>query len=305
MSGGLPYNFRGGNRSEYLADYLLSAIGITTPVRRQDDYGFDFYCQVGSDGPGYLTFGFSFMIQIKSKDNYNRIVYGEEDNWRPENLTWLFRNEIPFFIGIVDKKQASIEVYDTTGLWHVYNHNPLTCSMIVLKPNPHPPRKMRDNCEISKIEKWHPKNGDGFCYEIDLGNPLISLSSLDILEEKSLTERKDLLRHVVDVEQQNILYRKQFVRAFKEIKANQTNKTIDIAGAQMEGRTTDNPDNIYVAIREALILQLMTLAIQGRDQEVAEIKTVLRNVPYGWYYKDMYEQSGSSALFDWMDPGKF
>jgi hypothetical protein len=218
MSGGLWYNFREGNRSEYLADYLLSTIGITTPVRRQDDFGFDFYCQIASDGPGYMTFGFPFMIQIKSKDKNNEIVYGEGDSWRPEDLTWLFRNEIPFFIGIVDKKQRTIEVYDTTGLWQVYNHNPVTCSKIVLKPNVHPPGEMRGNCKIYKMEQWNPENGDGFCYEIDLGNQLISLSSLDILEEKSLKERKDVLRHVVDVEQQNILYRNNSCELSRKLK---------------------------------------------------------------------------------------
>jgi hypothetical protein len=95
------------------------------------------------------------------------------------------------------------------------------------------------------------------------------------------------------------------VRAFKEIKVNLTNRSIDITGAKIEGRADDNPDNIYVAIREALILQLVTLDLQSRDQEVEAIKAVLKKIPYGWDYKSIYDQSGPSGLFSWMDPAKF
>jgi len=73
MSGGLLSSFRKGNRAELLADYLLSSIGICTPVRRQDDYGFDFYCQLSDQESGYLTFGSSFMIQMKS--NMDNVTY--------------------------------------------------------------------------------------------------------------------------------------------------------------------------------------------------------------------------------------
>jgi len=60
------FNWRQGDRSELLADYLLSGIGITTPIRRQDDTGFDFYCSVSDQEKGVLTFGFPYIIQIKS-----------------------------------------------------------------------------------------------------------------------------------------------------------------------------------------------------------------------------------------------
>ena len=56
------YNWREGDRSELLADFLLSGIGLSTPVRRQDDVGFDFYCTIGDQEKGILTFGFPFII---------------------------------------------------------------------------------------------------------------------------------------------------------------------------------------------------------------------------------------------------
>jgi hypothetical protein len=73
---GLYNTFFQGNRSELLADYLLSSIGIATPVRRQFDTGIDFYCNLIKDNDsGYLTFGYPFAIQIKSSSD-SEITYG-------------------------------------------------------------------------------------------------------------------------------------------------------------------------------------------------------------------------------------
>src|SRR6266536_1050547 len=119
MSGKLASNFRKGNLSEIIADYLLSSIGISTPVRRQDDIGFDFYCQLADQETGpILTFGSPFIIQIKS-DSEESIVYGNSnaDKWRNEDIAWLFKLEWPFFIGVVYKNEISIKIYRTTNIW--------------------------------------------------------------------------------------------------------------------------------------------------------------------------------------------
>jgi hypothetical protein len=44
MTGAIAFGFHEGSRSEILSDYLFSAWGTVTPVRRQDDYGLDLYC---------------------------------------------------------------------------------------------------------------------------------------------------------------------------------------------------------------------------------------------------------------------
>ena len=38
------FTFRQGDRSEYLALYMLSALGLAVPVPRQEDVGIDFHC---------------------------------------------------------------------------------------------------------------------------------------------------------------------------------------------------------------------------------------------------------------------
>ncbi len=225
MSGGLSHNFRQGNRSELLADYLMSSIALTTPIRRQDDLGYDFYCQLSNESSGYLTFGSPFLLQIKSDDGKNIVDYGVETNWKPENLTWLFKLDIPLFIGIVNKKKSLLEIYDTSALWQVYNLNHLSPSRIRMQPSTRRPDEMRENCRVSKLENWPEQHGDGMMYEIDLGNPLISLSNQEVLGGNSLTDKKNLLGRVVDYELTNILLRKAKVRAFTEIKRNEVNSS--------------------------------------------------------------------------------
>jgi hypothetical protein len=180
-------SFREGNRSELLADYILSAIGISTPIRRQDDFGFDFYCHLSNDDDDkYLTFGFPFIIQIKSSSTTS-ILYGDKnpEKWRAEKISWLFRNEIPFFIGIVDKKNICIKIYDTTGLWQLYkNGEARNCSQIELIPKYHPYGERRENRNVEKLENWSEKKGDGYKYIIDLGNPIIDIKYSDLQKEE-------------------------------------------------------------------------------------------------------------------------
>jgi hypothetical protein len=44
MSGVRLYNRLQGDRSEYLAVYILSALGLVTQAPRQEDIGFDLVC---------------------------------------------------------------------------------------------------------------------------------------------------------------------------------------------------------------------------------------------------------------------
>src|SRR3954452_11427379 len=66
MSGVRSYSFSEGDRSEYLAQFLLSALGLCTFIPRQEDIGFDFSCSVADQQQGTLTFGYPYLISIKS-----------------------------------------------------------------------------------------------------------------------------------------------------------------------------------------------------------------------------------------------
>ena len=120
MAGTINNNLRGGTQSEYLAQYLLSALGLVIPVPYQEDEGKDFYCSLANQEKGNMTFDYPYMIQIKSlpqndSDTY-LITYGElnkKNKWKNYEIDWLFNQQLPLFIGIVDKEEYSgvVSVY--------------------------------------------------------------------------------------------------------------------------------------------------------------------------------------------------
>lgn len=223
---GLYYNFFQRNRSELLADYLLSSIGIATPVRRQFDHGIDFYCNLIKDNDsGFLTFGYPFAIQIKSAST-SEIIYGKnKKKWRPENISWLFQNELPFFIGVVDKKYSSIEIYDTTGIWQLYLKDEKNFSQVILKPGKRGKHEWRGNVDKIELPNWDTTKGDSHKHIIDLGNPIINITLEDLNEKQVLQNKKGILSRVIKIEQENIIRRNLGIKCFKEIKSNAKNES--------------------------------------------------------------------------------
>jgi hypothetical protein len=279
MSGGLLSTFRKGNTSELLADYLLSSIGICTPVRRQDDYGFDCYCQLSDQENGYLTFGNPFIIQIKS--NEEPITYGSTNpkNWKQENVSWLFQNKLPFFIGIVNREKISISIYDTTGLWQVYNSESYGCSQIQFRAKQHPPDEQRKNVEVINIENWPQDKGDGLRYVVDLGSPIVEITYSDLSDDNVLARKKMALATIVYFEQKNIVNRDLGIRAFLEIKHNVVNVANFGTGMTLSPHPFANVQEIYRSLKIPLMSLLIKLKAEGKMEECEAIKKVLRYTP--------------------------
>ena len=60
MPGALGYAWHEGNRGEYLAQYFLTALGVSAPVIRQEDIGVDFYCALAREENRKLHVPFTF-----------------------------------------------------------------------------------------------------------------------------------------------------------------------------------------------------------------------------------------------------
>jgi hypothetical protein len=291
---------RGGNRAELLADYILSSIGISTPIRHQDDTGFDFYCQLGDNEGGYLTFGYPFIIQVKDYSEQLVVEYGNKRTWKPEQTNWLFRNQNPFFIGNVNRDSLQIDIYDTTGLWDVYNNISGYCSQIRLKAVEKPEESWRVNFRVENLQDWTAGNGDGKRYTVDIGKPIVSINHDDIEDDTRLRNKKEILRHVIKIEQKNILYRNFGIRAFTVIKKNGINDGKFETGMALMSRSDEAPDLLYESFREGLIGLQLGLSYHNRPTEANDLTQVLKNIPYHPMYDQLYEQN--KGLLAWMKP---
>src|SRR5271157_2608742 len=117
MAGIFNSNYRGGNRSEYLAHYLLSYLGSCTPVPRQEDVGVDFHCAVCESTAVGDCVKEQFYLQLKSSDgddlDYGHVVRMKDGSlkWKYYEKDWLFSLDLPLFIGVCSKENRSIKIY--------------------------------------------------------------------------------------------------------------------------------------------------------------------------------------------------
>ncbi len=301
---GLNKNFYKGNLSELLADYLLSFIGVVVPVRRQFDIGIDFYCAlINNESSDYLTFDNPFTIQIKSFSK-RKVEFGNSNSekWRSEHIGHLFKNEIPFFIGIVNKKTNSLCIYDTSGLWQLYRNTERNCSRIMLRPDAKEKYEWRENHSKKQIPNWNNFLADGFEYTIDMGTPIIDLNEKDLHDKKVLQQKRETLREVINIERENIMRRNLGVNCFKEIKRNRKNEKQGLEWG-MEIRSFEKPqiDKLYNSMRTPLISLLVNLGKENVN-EIAAIKTILKFLPKEDYYRQLYDNN--PEFFEWLSEEK-
>jgi len=111
----IPMGFWQGNRSEYLAIPALCKLGFTVPVPRQEDqFGVDFIVHLARTVDQTVTpSGKSFGIQIKS--NTDPLVFDE-----PHKRDCLYGSSLPFFLGIVDRRNLTLTVYNTLNRLSFY-----------------------------------------------------------------------------------------------------------------------------------------------------------------------------------------
>jgi hypothetical protein len=90
MPGLRLFSFHEGDRSEYLAHYLLSYFASVVPVPRQEDYGLDFLCGVVRRTGNRLHVKRYFGVQVKSAEALD-VEYGgmKKGRWKRWEVTWL------------------------------------------------------------------------------------------------------------------------------------------------------------------------------------------------------------------------
>ena len=165
-----------GNRSEYLARYIFSTIGLCVPVPREsDDFNVDLTLHLGTrDGRTFVLNGRSAMLQTKSSEDSVTIE-------GPDKIRWFLGGMIPFFLVVIDKKRAWLKVFQTTQRATVPGH--LKFDKVVLLPN--------------DASGWRVGGDELLC---GLGEPIISIdyAKLDDLDEDVRDKSRRLFYFCID-----------------------------------------------------------------------------------------------------------
>ena len=290
MSGKIMNFARKGALAERITDMWLSMVGICTPVRREDDYGVDFHCELGDDHEGkYTSYHSPFILQVKTNLE-DGIRYGDRNakSWTPESVDWLFRNKIPLFIGLVDVKTLKLSIYDTSGLWQVYNSSGAWASQIQLVSRFHPEGEMRKNAERVLLEGWEDGKGDGYKHIVDLGNPVVVFLWDEVENEVKMNLKKAHLTTLILFEQKNIISRDLGMRVFLEVKGNEPGGHGVQTGMSFSPHPGLNPDEVIRELYPGLVSLLVKYNSDGRQAELEALKAFLRYAPPYRLDKDLY-----------------
>lgn len=278
------YNYRQGDRSELLADFLLSGIGITTPIRRQDDVGYDFYCSISDQEKGTLTFGSPYIIQIKSKGKDNSIIFGNDtpSDWAYHQVEWLFRNELPLFFGIVDKKTQSIAIHDCSSFGYAKMLNSMWPAKVIFEPRSdiHVTRDI-DKPTETPIEKWDNDGSNGKIYKVDIGHPIITLNNEDFDDDMLIKNKKNLLRQAILIQSQSLLFYKMKLGYLNWIVNNTPNETILPGWAFI---TSENPEDTKNTINKNAVA-IISIGLHAKSHKKSEIVNAIKVIS-GYFHDD-------------------
>jgi hypothetical protein len=192
MPGALGYGWHEGNRGEYLAQYFLSALGVSAPVIRQSDIGIDFYCALAKESRKKLTFHSPFSVQHGAASK--RLTYNGD------GLRWLFSQELPFFISTTDRSKNLFRLYSTSAMWPIRYVCGNEIAEITLVP---------DDASDPRIElqrKGKDPQKSKLYYRIPIGNPVVELRGISP-SRTDVRNAIEALRIAVALEQQNIVWR--------------------------------------------------------------------------------------------------
>jgi len=202
MSGTRLANMRAGDRSEYLAVYLLSALGLVTQVPRQEDIGFDLICNLAEQESKILSFRHHYAVSVKSASSPTVVLdppeSKENDPEYTSHFDWLFHLELPLLLAVVDKKQQSLSLYSTLPAWFLYHEKPKECGIIELVPRI---KEDGNNPDVGQPEDCgvEAKAGGRRRYKVDLGFPIATINSKDLNDKEAMLLKKTDIRLAIQL----------------------------------------------------------------------------------------------------------
>lgn len=202
---------RGGDRSEYLAVYLLSALGLVTQVPRQEDIGYDLICSLADQESGLLSFRNHYAVSVKSASSPEIVLAPPESKEKEvsytSHLDWLFHLELPLMLGVVDKKKQSISLFTTLPAWFLYHENLPECGSLELVPRM---VKGDENPDVGKPVPGDAQEalGGRKHFKVDLGHPITVICADELKDSERLRKKKASLRAVIELAAESAIFAK-------------------------------------------------------------------------------------------------
>ncbi|MGQ0665896.1 MAG: hypothetical protein ACT4O4_02580 [Nitrospiraceae bacterium] len=140
-----------GWENEHLATFLLSRISfVANPLTIADDVGSDFFCTLFEsrieNNAEQLFPRNSFAIQIKSK---------EETILATNQIEYLTKLELPFFVGVIDRENLRLNIYSGEYVPILFTEHGIPQKELKLSPVRNVEIEIKNYCQITKDESLH------------------------------------------------------------------------------------------------------------------------------------------------------
>lgn len=275
------FNFREGDRSEYLATYFFSAVGLVTPVPRQEDIGFDLVCSIADQETGRLTFNYQYLLSVKSLStpNIDLKPAKSEDGSLP-HIAWLFRQELPLLLAVVDKEGQEVRVYSTLPIWFLYFEN-RDCGSVSLVPRT-TDEQWGDVGRLVKGDELDNLKGS-FHYTVDLGHPIVRATIADLANVEKLRSIKKSMRAAVNYGRISALQVQLGVPYFYWFAKTQPDGSLPTPAfyAQEVPDVKEAQDYVYSRIAPTLISLAMLYKTKKDAVNLEAVAKLLAAVPHG------------------------
>lgn len=281
------FPYRQGDRAEYLAQYILSALAITVPVPRQEDVGTDFHCSLLQRTGKNLYPSLPFNIQIKSSGKKIRedgIRFGgvtKKGQWRKHQIDYLCQTDTPFLIGLVDLKKQTLDVFSTITRYFVLSNwkgcgIPREVAMIPYIPVGDGHLGVGEHEDLADRPSM-PK----LLWKLPLGQPIVSISIADSEKPKRCEEIKDLLKPFLLMDQENAVCFRIGLGYFTWPLIIRPGKPLTDFGAGMSSPAVDAPAVQKQLLNLARIVAslLTSYHLSGKKQEILAWEPVLPHLP--------------------------
>lgn len=283
------FSFRQGDRAEYLAQYILSAIAITVPVPRQEDVGTDLHCSLLKKEGNNLRPYLPFNIQIKSHADevlkegvsFGGLTTSKEPQWRRHEIEQLCQTDTPFLVGIVNKDEQWIDLFCTITRYFVaYNwkRTGLPRQVNLIPYEPLGEGHLGDGLWEDLSEKPGMPRG---LWRLPLGQPMVRVSIADSENPERCEQIKALLEPYLRMDQENGVFARIGLGYFNWPKIIRTSQPLTDGAVGLVTPPAASPavQRQLVALTRIAASLLRSYQISGMKKEICEWKGVLDQLP--------------------------
>jgi hypothetical protein len=200
------YSFRQGDRTEYLALYMLSALGLAVKVPREEDVGIDFHCTLGKRIDNIISYYAPFNVQVKAS-SVKELSYGGSNDkgiWKEHEINWILNQRTPFFVAIVDKAAGQMDLFSTATRWFAV-HNPSGKLPYELVFRPYTPDENADlhNGQKEPINVETTQGVEAVRWVLPLGQPVLSMTFNRAEDNEFVNMAREIIVQYINIDVQN------------------------------------------------------------------------------------------------------